>query len=339
MSDSKPRVTVLIPVHNAEHFVVDAIKSVLAQTFDDFELLIIDDGSTDSTPELISQFGDPRIRLVFNSRNMGVADTLNRGLDLARGDYIARMDADDLCRPRRLERQVDLMDSHQEVVLCGTWYRRFGSRRDRAVKPPLSDSALRSWLFVGCPIAHPTVMIRRSVLLNHEFRYDPRIGRAEDYDLWSRLIRSGKIATVPEILLDYREHAGQVTTQFLSAQINDANVVRKRFLLELLPEATDSEVELHLRILGGERLPDEIATVQQWLERLLAANARRGIYDEMAFREVIGTVWYWSASRKIPGCLATYLRSPLEPSLPRRLLRTGKLLAKSLLRRQGRSAG
>ena len=116
----QPKISVVMPAYNAENYIREAIDSILAQTFRDFEFLIIDDGSTDHTVEIIRSYSDSRIRLYQNERNMGVAATLNRGLDLARGEYIARMDADDISLPERFAKQAAYMDAHPDVAVCGS---------------------------------------------------------------------------------------------------------------------------------------------------------------------------------------------------------------------------
>ena len=119
-----------MPAYNAEKYINEAIDSILAQTFTDFEFIIIDDGSTDSTCAIVESYSDSRIRFFKNEHNLGVAATLNRGLDLARGEYIARMDADDISLPTRFEKQAAYMDSHPDVVVCGTGVECFGARHE-----------------------------------------------------------------------------------------------------------------------------------------------------------------------------------------------------------------
>lgn len=333
MSQSSPRVTVLMPAHNAARYVAEAIQSVLDQTFADFELLVIDDGSTDTTTDVVSRFTDPRIRLVSNDRNMGIAGTLNRGFELARGEYIARMDADDLCRPARLEGQVRFMDLHRDVVLVGTWFATFGNGFRRVVKPPCSDPELRAWLLAECPFGHPTVMLRRSVLQQHGISYDANFSRVEDYELWSRLAGYGQIANIPQVLVEYREHPAQVSSRFSAVQTVQANLVRRRLLADIMPNASQTDIELHLRAISGWHSTDSIAAVELWLARVLSANLQCGKYEAAALASVVGTLWYRFLSRRTDRSLIRYALSTLEPSALRRLYRLARLTAKSLLRK------
>lgn len=208
-----PKVTVLMPIYNGMPYLRQALESVLSQTFTDFECLLIDDASTDDSLLCIQTFLDPRIRLIRNTHNLGQIASLNQGLELARGDYIARFDQDDLCLPTRLQRQVIFLDEHPEVAVVGTWMRGMDAmgRLGRVLAPHLDDypSFLASLLQGSCNLCHPSVMYRRDVLTNLGC-YDPKFKAAADYELWSRLARQHYQARViPEILALYRMHERQ----------------------------------------------------------------------------------------------------------------------------------
>ena len=205
---SKPRVSVIMPVYNTAIYLGEAMVSVLSQTFSDFEFLIINDGSTDDCDAVISRFHDSRIRYLKNEQNMGLVYTLNRGIDEARGQWIARMDGDDISLPDRFAEQMLYLSSHPEVdvLACrvelidengnssGEW------REDAAA---VAAEEIIDHLPVNNCIAHPTVMISADVL--KQFRYLPEQSQAEDYDLWLRLAASGKIIhKLDKILLKHR---------------------------------------------------------------------------------------------------------------------------------------
>jgi glycosyl transferase family 2 len=200
-----PRVTVLLPVYNAARYVGDAVRSVLAQTFGDFELLVIDDGSTDASAEVVQSYSDSRIRFVRNERNLGLTPTLNRGLSLARGELVARQDADDLSEPDRLAGQVTFLDEHADTAVVGTWYRKIDAdgriTADRRL--PVRDAALRWAMLSYCPIVHSAAMFRRHAVMALG-GYDERFVYAQDYDLWSRVARRHCVANVPASLVRYR---------------------------------------------------------------------------------------------------------------------------------------
>jgi glycosyltransferase involved in cell wall biosynthesis len=210
-----PRVSVVMPVHNAERYLREAIDSILSQTFADFELLVIDDGSTDSSRQIAGSYNDPRMRRLPNERNEGLVATLNRGVALARGEYIAIMHADDVSLPQRLDVQVRFLDAHQAVALIAAKTLLIDSSGNEVGFWPADQSVtsfgqIRATLPRTNCISHPSVMIRREVVLSH--RYDERHYATEDYDLWLRLVAEGcRIEKVDEILLKYRVHPASIT--------------------------------------------------------------------------------------------------------------------------------
>lgn len=205
-----PRVSVLMAVHNAEKYLPEAIHSILSQTFTDFEFLIVDDGSTDRSPEIINGYRDPRIKVVHNPDNLGLTRSLNRGLDLAVGEYIARMDSDDVSLPERLARQVAYMDANPRVGACGTWAKDVDSQgavigvRETPVGRDLERKYWRP-----SPLIHPSAMIRRGHL--GSLRYDERFRYAQDFDLWFRIRDEHELGNVPSHLLLYRVHPESIT--------------------------------------------------------------------------------------------------------------------------------
>lgn len=156
-----PRVSVVLCVYNQADYLPEAMGSILGQTLTDLELIVVDDGSTDSSPEVIHRFTDPRIRYVRNERNLGHAGSLNRGRALARGRYLAIMDSDDISLPERLARQADFLDAHPDVAMCGSWVETFGARTE-VRRFPTEPAALAVHLLLSCPFSTPTVMLRQA---------------------------------------------------------------------------------------------------------------------------------------------------------------------------------
>jgi len=218
-----PLVTVLLPVYNAEKYLAEAVKSVLDQTFSDFELLVIDDGSTDRSAEILEGFHDSRIRYLKNETNVKLIRTLNRGLKEARGEFIARMDSDDICFPQRLERQLQFFVREPDTAVVGTFAIRIDEtgRHGSLIKRPVGAELSRSaWL--PTPLLHPTVMMRRS-LVDKGFTYDDSCLHCEDYDLWIRLLKAGhRIENLPAPLLFYRLHGGGVSVQNRELQLQNS---------------------------------------------------------------------------------------------------------------------
>ena len=206
-------VSVLMPVYNREEYVGDAIRSILVQTYADFELLIVNDGSTDKTREVIESFSDKRIK-VFHTRNRGWAAALRTGMSHAKGEYLARMDSDDLSVPKRLARQKHYLDQHPNVALVHSlvdYINTSGEIVKRRVGSCFNDAVTKWHLLWRNIVVHPTVMIRVSVLKNHGLNYLPERYRAEEFDLWNKIARVADIHCIPEVLLRYRVHAGSAT--------------------------------------------------------------------------------------------------------------------------------
>ena len=213
-----PLVTVLMAVHNGVRFVDEAIGSILRQSLSDFELLIVDDGSTDQTPGHIRAFGDPRIRCVRNDTNIGLTRSLNEGLGLARGAFIARQDADDISHPGRLSAQVDFLHRQPEVAVLGTQARMIdaGKRRVSVAPWPKSTSnrAIRWQLIFDSPFIHSSVMFRKPVIAALG-GYDDSFATSQDFELWSRVAAAGyEMRNLPDALLDFRVHEASVSSGY-----------------------------------------------------------------------------------------------------------------------------
>lgn len=214
----QPKVSVILPVYNAQKYLREAIDSILNQTFKDFEFIIINDGSRDSSPEIIKSYSDERIRYYDNDGNKGLIYTLNRGIDLAKGEYIARMDADDISMPTRFEKQVAYMDSHPDCIVCGTDTQSFYNDKikDFIIKLLPShykydDCTIKKYLLISACFAHPTVFIRTKTLIDNNIRYKEEYKHAEDYKLWIDLCDYGNFHNLHEKLLKYRITPTQIT--------------------------------------------------------------------------------------------------------------------------------
>ncbi|MCT4535552.1 glycosyltransferase family A protein [Halodesulfovibrio sp.] len=203
-----PRVSVLLPVYNQEKYIREAIDSILAQTYSDFEFIIIDDASSDMSVKVIQQFTDERIRFYVNTKNLGSVRTLNEGLSLCRGEYIARMDGDDIAYPERFQKQVEFLDAHPDVGVVGAAVQCFSKDGTGEVMRYETDcSALfSSFIFAETSmVAHPVVMMRRNLFASG-IKYSQRYFYAEDYKLWNDLKWHTNITNLPEVLLKYRIH-------------------------------------------------------------------------------------------------------------------------------------
>lgn len=219
----KPKVTVLMTVFNGERYLKDCIDSVLNQTFKDFEFLIIDDCSIDSSRDIIKSYKDKRIFLIENQKNLSQVKSLNIGLEEAAGEYLARIDQDDLMMENRLERQLDFLDKRPEIAVAGTWGEVIdenGKVSGRTRMPVRNEEILGSALFCGYFLMHPSVMFRKD-LVAASGKYDESLSLAEDFDLWMRLLlKKYKLANIPEFLTKFRYHRKSSSRRFPEAQSN-----------------------------------------------------------------------------------------------------------------------
>lgn len=210
--NNNPLVTVLLPCYNAELYVEEAVRSMMQQTYTNLEILLIDDCSTDGTNAILSRLAleDNRIRLVRNEPNLKLIKTLNKGLDLANGIYIARMDADDISLPVRIEKQMNFMLSNPEVDLCGTNYIMIdGEGLEIGCSDyPLND--IRENLLFNCPVAHPSVLFKKETIIRVG-KYNEEMFNAEDYELWLRVVSVGCIKNISDKLLLYRWHGNNIS--------------------------------------------------------------------------------------------------------------------------------
>jgi hypothetical protein len=308
-----PRVTVLLAVHNGGAYLREAVGSVLAQTLEDFELLLVDDGSTDGAVESLPE--DARIRVLRNDRNIGQIPSLNRGLREATGAYVARLDHDDVCLPRRLEAEVEALDAMTEVALVSTWV-------------DIVDSDGRLWTRISSevgsyvdflarvtvgdvPLVHPAIMFRRDVVLRLG-GFDESLGAAEDQDLYRRLALAGHSAyVVPERLLIYRRHEEQMTFAQASMVNRNNEVGHDRFLAELAPGLPATTIRMLLtrdpRFWNQDPLPTDVlerlVELTSLRQELSAADAHT--YAQRLATRVAGTlVGGWAAGARRYGASA-----------------------------------
>lgn len=269
-------VSVVMPVYNGEDYLREAIDSILNQTFTDFEFIIINDCSIDATEDIILSYHDSRIVYLRNNQNFGVALSLNRGLDSAKGRYIARLDADDIARPERLRTQVEYMDKHPEVDVLATSSQSFDETGVLFEGHTSTDEEILKLDFLfSCGICHPTVMMRKSTLEDKNLRYDNAFNKVEDYELWSRMLAMGcVIRSIDVILLDHRLHQNQVTSVYSEDMLQKLERLHKRTFEEIGIKYTDKEFENFLELCFAEHAnknPD-YRVICSLLEKVLRSN-------------------------------------------------------------------
>jgi len=226
---SKPSVTVLMPVYNGERFVRDAIQSILQQTWTNFEFLIINDGSTDRTRQIINSCNDPRIRILDLPTNTGLAKSLNLGLTAARAPLVARQDADDRSHPERLRIQVEFMRRNPEVALLGTQARILNKRGRVSHRPgwkrAVTDKAIRFQLQFDNAFIHTSVMFRRDIVWHKLGGYDETFLTGEDFELWSRIAARYQVRNLPATLINYRFHGNSTSARYDDSHLERSSLI------------------------------------------------------------------------------------------------------------------
>jgi GT2 family glycosyltransferase len=275
-----------MPCWNSRDTVREAVDSVLRQTWRDFELVVFDDGSDDGSAELVAAIHDPRLRLVRASRHQGYAVLLNQGIAEARGELLARMDADDVCHPARFALQIQLLRQSPPVAVCGTWARRFDVRGPLdEIRPPTAHDDIACLALHAAPFVHPSVMFRRSALPAGD-AYDPSYSPAEDYHLWARLLVDHRGANVPRVLLNYRASPGQASRVMAPRKIQAGAAVRRTQLARLQLHPDEPTFALHEAVFEGSWHPGEVfvASAIAWLGTIARANDAIGAFPRRALR-------------------------------------------------------
>lgn len=329
-----PKVTVLMPVYNGEKYLREAIESILNQTYKDFEFLIINDGSTDGTVEIIESYDDSRIRLVHNEKNLKLVATLNKGLQLASGEFIARMDGDDISLPERLEKQVAFMDANPVVGICGTWVKTIGDIQGNVWMHPTDADIVRCRLLFESVLAHPSVMMRLSLLNKFRLRYSndyPPHG--EDFHLWQQASERFPVVNIGEVLVLYR-----VTKNSLSrSNTNNVFTMLERIHTDAIvrlgfsPVSTELAIHIRLGFRDFESTKEFVGATKKWLLKLHDANGKVNLYPTSAFDQVLGERWYMvcaMASGLGMWVWETFWQSPLSDAAGLNVLQRIKFMLK-----------
>lgn len=295
-------ISVILPAYNAELYLKEAVDSVLAQTFTDFELILLNDGSTDKTEEIILSYNDNRIVYVRNEKNLGLIGTLNKGMALAKGKYIARMDADDICFPERFAKQFDFLEKNKEYVICGTSaYRFYDHISDgRTFNVPLSDESIRTRLFFNSGFIHPSVMFRSDIVREYNLGFSDDYKYAEDYFFWMDLLKYGKGFNLKEKLLHYRVVATSQTA------VGNSNVeerkkilgnIHKHYFSDYRISVDNKEIELNfyltnitwMKLLDLQRF--DFLYIDSFLKKIIHVLKKNGVNHKVIYEEV-GKVYF-----------------------------------------------
>lgn len=281
-------VSVVMSVYNCEEYIEETLDSILSQSMQDWECILIDDASTDHTWSIIQQYSDARIIATQNEKNMGLTHNLNVGINRAKGKYIIRIDGDDIAYSSRFQKQVAFMENHPEVVLSGCAMKSFGKFHN-ILKNDEMDEILRIKLMFNPVVFHPTFIIRKAVLDAQGIQYNESFLYAQDYSLLYQVIQYGKIANIPDVLMKYRVHDKQISIEKKSRQRECADVTREHMLNLLGIKLGREEKEYWLRYCAGERFFSErekgiIAKIQ---DAIIVQNELKGLFDSRILREYL----------------------------------------------------
>jgi glycosyltransferase involved in cell wall biosynthesis len=303
-----PKISVIIPVYNGERFVRDAIDSILHQTFADFELIIINDGSSDSSANIILSYADPRIVFINNDENTGLPNVRNQGLDASRGEYIAWLDCDDISVPCRLEKQAKLLDNNSQIGVCGAWMKITSNSNDSIAQYPTDPEYIRASLLFNNCLANSTVMMRAACTREIGLRFELSHYLSQDYGLWVRIPKTWRIINLPEVLTIYRLHPNQVTKIHSQKQVDISWEIQKTQLLDLgivAPSADEKKIHMSLGgfIQNTFQDPINLIKAKEYLIKLDEANKKFGKYDKKTFREILLEKWMSASSSSASGKL------------------------------------
>jgi len=318
-----PKVSVLLPVFNSQEFLPAALDSLLTQSLGNIEVIAINDGSVDSSAVILENYaaGDARVS-VYHQANRGLPATLNRGLALARGEYLARMDADDISCPTRLERQVEYLDNHPVVGVCGTWVETLSDANPVTWRYPVDDAGIRCHNLFSPALAHPTIMFRKTVVQSAG-GYSLDWAVAEDYELWLRLAGLTKFANLPEVLLRHRLHSSQkgVREEQEGKMSTAMETLHRAQLGQMGLQPEPWEYAVHRALSVNRLIPSRrsLIQVERWLRKLVIANHASVCLPELALFHALSERWWsqcYQARSQGWWVWQQYWRSPLRWAAP-----------------------
>ncbi len=287
-------ISVILPAYNAEDYIQRAIDSILAQTYSDFELIVINDGSSDNTWKLIESYTDKRMKPVNLEQNRGLIGVLNLGLSLATGKYIARMDADDISLPDRFKEQVAFLDANEDYVACGCSIINFNDSNESFLPYPTSDQEIRAALTLfERNICHPTVMLRTDVIKQNNIQYQKAYPHAEDYMFWIDLAKYGKLHNLAKAYLKYFRHEEQISSKYYPEQMEiSRQIVREQFI-EHFPSVDKEKLagDISFFLIHEDGVGDNHLLIskkaKETADYLIRLNETDGFYDAKSWKKIV----------------------------------------------------
>jgi len=329
-----PLITVLMPAYNAAEYLNEAIESIINQTFTDFEFLIIDDGSSDNSIDIIKSYNDKRIRLIENGENIKLIATLNKGINLSRGKYIARMDSDDISFPERLQKQFEYMESHPDIGALGTAFISFGENVYSETVYPADDFDIRTGMLYKMQLCHPSAIIRKSVLIDNNIIFSFDFPHAEDYEFFYRVSRVSKLANLTDLLYKRRIHNKQVSKIYSETQKNKTLEIKFIQFQNINVDFNENQIEIFSEINYHhyKKNKEFLLETQNILEQLYDANQKSKVYDVARFSEYLKDLWVNVCTNLSSMGIEVY-NIYNKSKLCRKELKNIKLLIKSLIKR------
>lgn len=288
---TNPKITVVMAVYNGEKYIRESISCVLQQTFTDFELLLINDGSTDNSMSIVEEFNDPRIRILHNAKNSGILFTRNRGLQEAFGKYIAVLDCDDLCSTNRLELQYNYLEANPEVAVCGTWGIMIDENSTvfgHKIMPETNKDLVAIQMLFTNQFIHSSVVFHKKIAL--EVGGYTAVNGCEDYGLFSRIALQHKMANLPEFITQYREHSQGISkTKVASIRIGEKQILE--FLYQRF-NINDTLLEVPFAHIKNDCTELQPEVINSYFITMLQQNREKIIYNEIDFQTVFFEKWY-----------------------------------------------
>lgn len=297
MNLEKGLISVVMSNYNThEEYLRPAIESILNQTYRNFEFIIIDDCSTDNSLQIIESYSDKRIKIIKNEQNLGITKSLNKGLAVAKGEFIARMDSDDIAFPTRFEKQIEFLKSNPEHIVCGTgieligeWEKKHSNKYICRTIPKKYEFQI-NLLFGNFPnIAHPTAMFNHRLLKKHNILYDEKYPLSQDYKMWISCSKYYECANLPETLLYYRVHKQAVSTAKQTLQRNVALQIMQEQLNKLNIELSNEYEDIHMGLLFGRKKYNP--KIKLWIKTIINQNKKYKIYDHKKLKKVLWSKW------------------------------------------------
>ncbi len=293
-------ISVIMSVYKPEEeYLREAIESILNQTFKEFEYIIIIDGIDKLTSSIIKSFNDDRIKVYQNEKNLGLTKSLNIGLQLATGKYIARMDADDISFPKRLEKQYEYMEKNKDVAVCGCYAKNIGKKGFAKQLWSYNEDVLKiRMMFYNAGIIHPTAFIRKETLQNNNIKYDEAIKKSQDYALWVDILRYSKIMVIPDVLLGYRRHKNQIISSNSNEVEEYTNIIRIREWSNIGVNFNTYEKSI-LKSISEQYAEISSKEYDQLFKKLIAWNNKHKYFNEKLFLAEINRLWIHTALKRI----------------------------------------